>query len=131
MPKRIDRLATFGLVPGTVVRPFVRAAVLAALTGVGAYASIPIPISPAPVSLQVLFVFLAGLYLGPVWGATSMLLYMVAGAVGAPIFANGAAGVSVLFDTTGGYIWSYPVAAFLIGAIVHGRSGLGLGLRGP
>lgn len=114
------------LVPGTVVRPFARAALLAALTGVGALVSIPIPISPAPISLQVLFVFLAGLYLGPIWGGTSMLLYIVAGAAGAPIFANGAAGVGVLFDTSGGYIWSYPVAAVLIGAIVHGRPGLGL-----
>lgn len=114
------------LVPGTVVRPFARAALLAALTGVGAYVSIPIPFSQAPISLQVLFVFLAGLYLGPMWGSTSMLLYIAAGAVGAPIFATGEAGIGVLFGPTGGYLWSYPVAAFLIGAIVHGRPGLGL-----
>lgn len=113
------------LVPGSVVRPFARAALLAALTGVGALLSIPNPFSPAPISLQVPFVFLAGLYLGPLWGSTSMLLYIAAGAVGAPIFATGTAGVGVLFGDTGGFIWSYLVAAFLIGVIVHGRQGLG------
>lgn len=119
------------LVPEAVVRPFARAAVLAALTGAMALVSIPIPISPAPLTLQVLFVFLAGLYLGPVWGPVSMLLYLVAGAAGAPVFANGAAGIGVLVGKTGGFLWSYPIAAFLIGAIVHGRHGLGIGSVDP
>ena len=71
-----------------------RAALLASLTGAFAIVgSIPIPFSPVPFTLQVLGVFLAGLLLGPVWGAASMLLYLVAGAVGAPVFAGGAAGI--------------------------------------
>jgi len=56
------------LVDDTVVRQFARAAVLAALIGVTALVGIPYPLSPAPVTLQVLFVFLAGLVLGPAWG---------------------------------------------------------------
>ncbi|WP_135853315.1 biotin transporter BioY [Halorussus salinus] len=103
-----------------------RAALLAALTGAFAYVSFPNPVSPAPVSLQVLGVFLAGLLLGPVWGGVSMALYLAAGAVGAPVFAGGSAGVAVLWiQPTSGYLWSYPVAALLVGAIAHG----GLQLR--
>ncbi|MFC4450587.1 biotin transporter BioY [Halorussus aquaticus] len=104
-----------------------RAALLAALTGAFAYVSFPNPFSPAPVSLQVLGVFLAGILLGPSWGGVSMALYLVAGAVGAPIFAGGSAGVGALLGPTGGYLWSYPVAAFAIGAVAHG----GLRLRDP
>jgi biotin transport system substrate-specific component len=104
-----------------------RAALLAALTGAFAYVSFPNPLSPAPVSLQVLGVFLAGILLGPVWGGVSMALYLLTGAVGAPVFAGGSAGVGALLGPTGGYLWSYPVAAFAIGAIVHG----GLQLRNP
>ncbi|UPW01744.1 biotin transporter BioY [Halorussus gelatinilyticus] len=103
-----------------------RAALLAALTGAFAYVSFPNPLSPAPVSLQVLGVFLAGLLLGPVWGGVSMALYLAAGAVGAPVFAGGSAGLAVLWiQPTSGYLWSYPVAAFVVGAIAHG----GLRLR--
>ncbi len=103
-----------------------RAALLAALTGAFAYVSFPNPVSPAPVSLQVLGVFLAGLLLGPVWGGVSMALYLAAGAVGAPVFAGGSAGVAVLWiQPTSGYLWSYPVAALVVGTIAHG----GLRLR--
>ena len=104
-----------------------RAALLAALTGALAYVSFPNPLSPAPVSMQVLGVFLAGLLLGPRWGGFSIGLYLLTGAVGAPVFAGGSAGVGALLGPTGGYLWSYPVAAFVVGAIAHG----GLRLRNP
>ncbi|WP_440764151.1 biotin transporter BioY [Natronorubrum sp. DTA7] len=115
------------LVDGDVVRQFARAAVLAALLGAVAPVAIPLPLSPAPITLQVLFVFLAGLVLGPVWGSVSMLLYLTAGAIGIPVFAGWEAGLGTLFGPTGGYLWSYPVAAALIGAVVH----RGTDLRDP
>jgi biotin transport system substrate-specific component len=101
-----------------------RAALFAALIGGCAYVSFPNPLAPSvPVTLQVLALFLAGIYLGPVWGTASMTLYLAAGAAGAPVFSGGAAGVGVLLGPTGGYLWSYPVAAAAIGLIVHrGRS---------
>ena len=107
------------LVDADVVRPFARAALLAALTGAFAYVSFPLPLSPVPVTLQVFGVFLAGLYLGPKWGAISMGLYLAAGAVGAPIFSGGTAGLGVLLGERGGYLWAFPLAAFVIGLVVH------------
>lgn len=115
------------LVEGTVVRSFARAALLAALIGASAPVAIPLPFSPAPITLQVLFVFLAGLVLGPVWGTASLVLYLAAGAVGLPVFAGMEAGLGVLVDQTAGYLWSYPLAAGLIGLLVH----RGTDLRDP
>lgn len=112
------------LVEGDVVRSFARAALFAALMSAFAYVSIPIPLSPVPLTLQVLGVFLAGLFLGPYWGAFSMVLYLVAGAIGAPVFAGGTAGLGVLQGNTAGYLWSYPVAAALVGLLVHRGSAL-------
>lgn len=97
-----------------------RAALFAALMGAFAYVSFPYPLSPAPVTLQVLGVFLAGLFLGPVWGAASMVLYLVAGALGAPIFSGGGAGLGVLLGPTGGFLFSYPLGALVVGAVAHG-----------
>lgn len=107
------------LVDEAVVGNLVRTALFAALIGAMAYVSFPNPFSPAPITLQVLGVFLAGIMLGPKWGSASLVVYLTAGAVGAPVFAGGGAGTGVLFGPTGGYLWSYPIAAALIGALTH------------
>jgi biotin transport system substrate-specific component len=113
------------LVGDEVVRNLARAALVAALVGAFAYVSFPNPLSPGiPVTLQVLGVFLAGILLGPVWGAGALALYLTAGAAGLPVFAGGSAGIGVLFGPTGGYLWSYPLAAAAVGFGVHGLRGL-------
>ena len=103
-----------------------RAALFAALMGAFALASISIPGTSVPFTLQVLGVFLAGILLGPVWGGAAMVLYLAAGAVGAPVFSGGSAGLGILLggESSFGYLWSYPVAAALIGFLVHGSTEL-------
>ncbi|WP_049921360.1 biotin transporter BioY [Halopiger djelfimassiliensis] len=105
------------LVDDTVVRQFARAALLAALMGVASM--IPIPISAVPGTMQLLVVFLAGLFLGPVWGTLSMVFYLGAGALGAPVFAGMNGGFGYLLGNTGGFLLSFPVGALLVGAVVH------------
>lgn len=108
------------LVGDETVENVARAAVFAALVGACAYVSFPNPLAPQiPVTLQVLALFLAGIFLGPVWGGVSMVLYLVAGAAGVPVWSGGGAGVGALFGPTAGYLWSYPFAAFVIGFVVH------------
>lgn len=107
------------LVDADVVGPFARAALIAALTGAFAYVAFPNPWSTAPVTLQVLGVFLAGLFLGPWWGGLSMILYLAAGAVGAPVFAMGTSGIGALQGPNAGFLWSFPVAAAAIGLVVY------------
>jgi biotin transport system substrate-specific component len=82
---------------------------------------VPYPFSPAPISFQVIGVYLAGLLLGPLWGGFTFALYLVVGAVGVPVFANGGSGLAYLAGPTGGFIVSYVLAAVLIGAVVHRR----------
>lgn len=108
------------VIPGDLVENITRMSLFAALMGAFAFVSFPYPLSPAPVTLQVLGVFLAGILLGAVWGGGAMVLYLVAGAVGAPVFAGGSAGLGVLLGPTGGYLLSYPFAAAVIGLLVHG-----------
>ncbi|MFB6134998.1 MAG: biotin transporter BioY [Halanaeroarchaeum sp.] len=108
------------LVDDAVVRNVARAGVFAALTGAFAYVSFPHPLTSVPVTLQVLGVFLAGIFLGPVWGFLSMAIYLAAGVVGAPVFAFGGAGLGVVVSNLGGYLVSYPFAAGLLGFVVHG-----------
>jgi len=105
------------LIDDAVVRELVYAGGFGALTGALAVVAIPTPLSPVPISLGVLGVFLTGVYLPPRAAGGAMLLYLLAGALGAPIFAGGAAGVGPLIGYTAGYLWAYPIAAVLIGAL--------------
>jgi len=89
--------------------------------------AIPMPGTPVPITLQPLVVVLAGMWLGPVAGAASMILHLAAGALGLPVFSPyGAPGLARFFGPTGGYLLAYPIAAFVAGALsVRARSLLG------
>jgi biotin transport system substrate-specific component len=109
------------LVDGDTVSNIARAALFAALVAAFSYVSFPNPLAPGiPVTLQVVGVFLAGIMLGPVWGTGALALYLAAGAIGVPVFAGGSAGLGYLIGApTFGYLWSYLIAAGVIGFIVH------------
>jgi len=92
----------------------------AATMAIAAQIAIPIPGTPVPFTLQPLAVVLAGLWLGPVAGATSMVLYLLAGAVGLPVFSPiGAPGVLRLIGPTGGYLLATPAAAAIAGLVAR------------
>lgn len=115
------------LVDGTVATKIAYTAAVAALMAVFSWTSVPYPLSAAPVSLQTLGVFLAGIFLGPLWGAGAMTLYVIVGVLGVPVFAGGQAGMAHLVSPTGGFLLSFPVAAAAIGIVVH----RGLVIRDP
>ena len=82
--------------------------------------AVPIPGTPVPITLQPLVVVLAGMWLGPVAGAVSMVLYLVVGAAGVPVFSPfGAPGMARFLGPTGGYLFAYPVSAFVAGALAR------------
>lgn len=107
------------LVDRKIVERFAGAVVLAALTAALALVSVPYPFSPAPISFQVIGVYLAALLLGPLWGGLSFVLYLSAGALGAPVFSNGGAGIGYIMGPTGGFLIGFLIATVVIAAIVH------------
>lgn len=103
------------------LRNSVLAGLLAGMTCVVAQYKFQIPVSPVPITFQVLMVMLAGGLLGSAWGAVAMGVYVLLGTVGLPVFAGGGHGPAVLFGPTGGYLLSYPVAAAVIGLLAPAR----------
>lgn len=87
----------------------------AALTAVGAFISLPL--GPVPFTLQVLFVLLSGAILGPFQGALSQIIYLLLGVIGFPVFAGGTSGIGHLFGPTGGYLFGFVFASFLVGLL--------------
>jgi biotin transport system substrate-specific component len=70
-----------------------------------------------PITLQTLFLGLAGMLLGARLGALSQVVYLFLGILGLPVFAGGKAGLGVLFGPTGGYLIGFVAAAFVIGKL--------------
>ncbi len=78
--------------------------------------SLPLPFSPVPVTGQTFAVLLLGATLGARRAGAALLLYLAEGAIGLPVFApGGLPGVARLLGPTGGYLFAFPVAAFLLG----------------
>lgn len=117
------------LAASPVVRRTVAVAAFAAATALSAKIALPLPGTPVPFTFQPLVVLLAGGLLGARLGASSQVLYLLAGLAGLPVFALGG-GAAYLLGPTGGYLLALPAAAFLAGALRGGalRTLLGLTL---
>ncbi len=103
--------------------PRVTAVILgAAFVALAAQVSVPLPGTPVPMTLQPLAVLLVGGLLGSRLGAASMVLYLVLGIAGLPVFTPTVPllGIARLLGPTGGYLLAYPVAAFAVGALNPG-----------
>jgi biotin transport system substrate-specific component len=95
---------------------------VAALTAAAAQISAPVPFTEVPFTLQPMVVLLGGLALGSRLAFASQLLYLLAGVAGLPVFAASAVlppGIFRLIGPTGGYLMSYPLAAFLVGYLAE------------
>jgi biotin transport system substrate-specific component len=104
---------------------------VAAMISVGAVFSLPLPPPLPPVTLAVFFALLGGLLLGPVWGTAATGLYLGLGAVGLPVFANGAGGAGQFAGPTGGFLLGYVAAAFVAGLVADRRNwGFGRAVAG-
>jgi biotin transport system substrate-specific component len=93
------------------------------LTAAGAWIEFRLPFTPVPVTLQSLFVLLAGATIGWKKGALSQLTYLTYGAIGLPVFSGGAMGIAFLFSPTGGYLLAFPIAALVAGLLADKNSG--------
>ena len=90
------------------------------LTALAAQVVVPNPFSDVPITGQTFAVLLTGALLGSRLGALAMIAYLVEGASGLPFFYGGRGGVPhLLFSPTAGYLWSYPVAAFIVGRLAE------------
>ena len=103
-------------------------ALMAALTAVGAFIKIPLP--HLPITLQISFVCLAGLLLGPWSGAASQIAYLVVGLIGFPVFAKGG-GPQYVLEPSFGYLLGFVPAALVAGLVTrqsrtYGRCAVGV-----
>lgn len=97
-----------------------------ALVGLGtalmaACAQVLVPVGPVPATLQTFAVLLIGALYGSRRAAATMVAYLAEGAAGLPVFAGLGAGAARLAGPAAGYLWAFPIAAFVVGYLVERR----------
>src|SRR5256714_9314604 len=112
-----ETLLAAALTPFDVVRQVGLVIGFSLLTALSA--QIVIPIGPVPITGQTFAVLLTGALLGSRLGAMAMIAYLIEGASGLPFFAGGMSGLPHLLGPTGGYLISFPAAAFVTGAFAE------------
>ncbi len=91
----------------------------AALIAVCSLIAVTVAVVPVPITLQTFAVLLAGIVLGPKRGGLAVLLYLLVGFAGLPVFAGGSSGFASFASPSVGYLLSFPVAAIVAGAVVR------------
>lgn len=104
---------------GRLLRAAVLVAGGAALTAVSAQLSFKLPWTDVPYTGQTAAVLLVGTALGWRLGAASMLLYLLVGVAGGPVFSDGAHGIEQVLGYTGGYLVAFVLAAALVGRLAE------------
>ena len=89
--------------------------VAALVVAASAQVTVPVPLSPVPMTLQPLAVLVVGGLLGASLGASALLLYLALGMLGLPVFAGGSGGLLHVVGPTGGYLLAFPAAAAVAG----------------
>jgi len=90
----------------------------ALVVALSAQVVVPVSFSPVPMTLQPLAVLAVGGLLGATGGFSALVLYLVLGILGLPVFAGGGSGALRLIGPTGGYLLAFPIAAAVTGALV-------------
>src|SRR5712691_8419562 len=114
-----ETLLATALTPFDIVRQVGLVIGFSLLTALSA--QIIIPIGPVPITGQTFAVLLTGALLGSRLGAMAIIAYLIEGASGLPFFQQGHFGLAHLVGPTGGYLISFPAAAYITGAFAeHG-----------
>lgn len=97
-------------------------AMFTALVAAGSVFSLPLPPPLPPVTLAVFFAILAGLLLGPLLAGGSVMLFLLLGSMGLPVFVNGSGGVGHFATPTGGFLLGYLLAAVIAGLLADRKN---------
>ncbi|EHO50760.1 BioY family protein [Lachnospiraceae bacterium oral taxon 082 str. F0431] len=86
--------------------------------------SIPIFISPVPVSLGVLAIYLTAYVLSPLDATISVIIFILLGTFGLPVFSGYSGGLSKLVGPTGGYIIGFLFTVYISSLFIHMKKGI-------
>lgn len=103
------------------VRKMTLTGVCVALLAASAYISFPLPFTPAMVTALTIMVYFVAFVMTPKEAGLTLLIYLLLGIVGVPVFVGGTSGIAKIIGPTGGFNIGFLVAAMVMSA-VRGKS---------
>lgn len=113
-PTKEEKIHSKKKVAKITTKDIVSTGMFAALLGILSQITFPLP-SGVPVTMQTFAVALTAFVLAWKLGMSSVLVYILMGAVGIPVFSGFIGGIQVLVNYTGGFIWGFVIMALLCG----------------
>jgi biotin transport system substrate-specific component len=104
------------------LRDLTYCSLFAALISIMGYVTIPLP--AVPITGQTLAIMMTGSILSPYLAGISVLIFLLLGAIGIPVFSNGSAGFGVLAGPTGGYLVGFLIGVIIISLISKNKNSL-------
>lgn len=98
------------------IRKLILIAIFVALIAIGAFIKVPVPV--VPFTLQLLFTMLAGLLLGAKDGFYAVVVYILMGLIGFPIFAEGG-GFAYILKPSFGYLIGFAIGSYVTGFVAN------------
>jgi len=99
------------------IQELTKIALCVAILCISSYLIIPLPFTPIVLSMQTIMVNVIGLILRPRHAACAVMVYLLMGLIGLPVFSAGTAGAGKLFGLTGGYYFGFLFAVIVISAL--------------
>ncbi|MBQ7579687.1 MAG: biotin transporter BioY [Clostridia bacterium] len=109
-PKRLNNVNVF-----TLTKTAIMTAVICALGPI----SVPIPLSPVPITLGIVGILLSVYVLGWKLGTLSVCIYLLLGAFGVPVFSGFSGGFAKIIGPTGGYLAGFVFLALISGLFIE------------
>lgn len=106
--------------PKWTTRDMTKMALCVAILCVTSFLVVPLPFTPIVISLHTIAVNIIGLILSPVQAGVTVLIYLLMGLIGLPVFSAGTAGPGKLFGPTGGFYFGFLFAAIAI-SLLRGK----------
>jgi biotin transport system substrate-specific component len=103
------------LIPDSLISSIILVAAGSALMAASARLSHQFSFSTVPITAQTFAVLLIGALYGSRLGAATMLAYLAEGASGMPVFAGGSGGITAIATASGGYLFGFVLAAYIVG----------------
>lgn len=104
--------------------------VLAGTAFIAIAAQISIPFFPVPLTMQTLAILIVGMTFGSRLGAVTVIAYLLEGAAGLPVFANGGATLAYMFGPTGGFLLGFVALAYIAGLAAERSKSFGIMVAG-
>jgi biotin transport system substrate-specific component len=117
MSNQMNRTAESALSFSSLTKPILLVFGGSILLTISSYISIPM--IPVPITMQTLAVTTIGALFGWRLGMMTVVFWLLQGAMGLPVFANGSGGIAHLLGPTSGYLFAFPIAAAATGALVE------------